>query len=230
MSTGIFRFLDMSEQRFVSRVPVTRLEGTYGTLFTEDYIGGGASRSLQDFHDAMQGRFGQFEVTYDSVLYTNLYFDQDVITFQENSVNLYNTQVKLKQFPATGFPTITVSNPSLPTLGNGTTGPQNQYPNPLAHHQSNSIVDLDDAGRFAYHRINTAIPSGALQLRTITPAEATIMENFFIQMAGQYGIFTLTYNGISYVNCRFTTDSLVIDYGTEPGVRSMTLPWMAVPS
>lgn len=226
---GTYRFMDMSQMRYVDTVPVARFDGTYNTLFALDYIGGGPGRSLQDFHDAMLGRFNQFTLTFNGNTYNNCWFDIERITFQEKAFNWYTSEVKLKQFPDTVFPTITVSDPSLPTLGDGTGGPQNQYPNPLYHTESNVIVDLDAATRYAYHRIDSPIAGGSLELKTITPAEAAIFEAFFIQMGGMYGIFTLNYNGIAYVNCHFTTTDLVIDYSQDPGACSLSLPWEAVP-
>lgn len=223
LRTEVLRTLDMKEQRYVCRTPTYRFEGQYGEIFSTDYS------TLQGFHDSMQGRFGQFDLTFNGILYSNLYFDQDRIEFNEQSVNLYSTQVRLKGFPDHGFPTITVSDPTLPTLGStGTGGPLTQWPSTLAHMQSNAIVDLDDTARYAFHRINTAIPCGVLQMPVITPAEAQRFEDFFLQLAGRYGIFTLVYNSIT-MHCRFDVDELVLDFSRDPGVVSITLPWCAPP-
>jgi hypothetical protein len=64
----------------------------------------------------------------------------------------------------------------------------------------------------------------------ITDAEVATFESFFLQMGGRYGIFTLTYNGVNYTNCRFDTDNFVVDYTGGPNVNSITLPWIAVPA
>lgn len=234
LSTTVMRFLDMSEQRWVNRTPVQRFEGSYEDINFADYSGAGTSHSLQDFADSMQGRFGQFDVTFPAggTLYSNVYFDgADRLNFQEKSVNLYATMVKLKQFPAGGFPTITVVNPNLPTLGaSGNSGPLNQYPNQLFHTWSNSVVDLDDAQRYVYARISSPIAGGVLQLAAITDAELANFEAFFLQVAGRYGIFTINgYNGVNYTHARFDTDSFIVDYSLGPGINSVVLPWVTVP-
>lgn len=227
-----YRFVSMKEQRYVAGVPVARFKGAYNSIQKVDYQGGGTSHSIQDFYDAMEGRFGEFTLTFNSSVYNGMYFDQgDALLFNEKSVNLYSTSVTLKQFPAsgTGFPSITVVDPALPTLGNGTTGPQNQYPNQLIHQFSNVVVDIDEAARYLWARVSLPIPGGVLAFAAITDAEADIFENFFIQMAGMYGIFTLNYNGIAYANCRFNTEDFVRDYGISPNVNKITLPWTVVP-
>ncbi len=224
----IFRFLSMKEQRFVNSTPTYSFQGDYGDLSAVDYAGGGTTHSLQDFYDSMTGEAGQYTLTFNSNSYGNMYWNADRLQFQELSYNLYSTSVTLKGFPNTSFPTITVSDPALPTLGNGTTGPQNQYPNPLYHLFSNSLVDLDQTARYVYSRISTPLKGGVLMFQAITDAEVAIFEAFFIQMAGQYGIFSLNYNGVA-MHCRFDTPSFTVDYSSSPNCNKVILPWLEVP-
>lgn len=229
MRTEVLRTLDMKEQRYVDRTPTYRFEAQYGEISAADYT------TLQSFHDTMQGRFGQFDVTFDGTLYSNVYFDQDRIDFKENSLNNYATSIKLKGFPDQAFPSISgLVDPTLPTLARLSVfpydfahGPLTQWPSSLGHIQSNVIVDLDDTARFAYHRLNTAIPCGVLQMPVITELEASIFEQFFLVMGGRYGAFRLIYNSVNMV-CRFDTDEMVIEY-PSPNVCSITLPWCSPP-
>lgn len=229
MNTRVYQFLDMSEQRYVMRTPVQRIQGDYNTLFADEYTNG--TTGLQDFHDQMQGRYDNFSLTFDGQVYSNnMYWDSDTIQFSERSINTYSSSVSLKQFPSTTFPTITVSNPSLPTLGaSGSGGAPGQYPNTLYHLESNAIVDLDDTARYAYSRLISPIAGGVLILKTITRQEAQNFENFFIQLAGRYGIFSLTWNEVAMTNVRFSTDDFVLDYSQGPNICSVTLPWVNVP-
>jgi hypothetical protein len=148
LNTKILRYLDSSEQRYVSRTPVQRLEGAYNNLVASEYTNG--TTGLQDFHDQMLGRYDNFNIAFNGHTYTNFYFDSDKINFTEASYNLYKTQLVLKQFPSAGFPTITVSDPNLPTLGNGTNGPLTQWPSQLYHKRGMPGIVLQVVFRAGY--------------------------------------------------------------------------------
>lgn len=227
---SIFTFVSGKEQRYVDGTPTYSFNAQYPDIYASEYKGGGVAHSIGDFYDAMKGTFGVYNLTLAGKLYSNLYFDGNgQITFDEKAVNVYGTTINIKGFQSDAFPTITVSDPVLPTLGNGTTGPQNQYPNQLTHRFSNSVVDVNDTQRLVYARWASPIPGGVLTFQAITDAEAAIFEAFYLQLGGAYGIFTLAYNGVSYTNCRFSSQSLDRDFSGGPNVNRFNLSWEAIP-
>jgi hypothetical protein len=204
--TGIAQFVDLSEQRWISKVDSAAFVLQYKNISKAD------RDVLAQFFRDMLGKFGIFDFPFDNHVYEQMVFDQDELLFEESEVpNHYNVTVKIKQNITIMelSDTVQVEFPQINALG-----VRVQRPWTNGEFFVTTVQDSLEGHRYSYSWLNLPLRKIDVSYPVITDAERDVVEHFFKEMRGKFGQFRYQdpETAVLYFPCRFDQDELEVTY------------------
>lgn len=209
-ATGVDRWSNAVEQRYVTRAPMVTIEATYTNLTQADVD------LVDGFFASQKGMFDStWTIAFDSRTFTSMRFDSDRLAWEETLPNRWTTRISM-----TGFAPLPSSPPSsVPTL---TSGAVTQRPWTRRREFDTNVQDVPSGRRFA-----TALRGGGLtnfrtealrgwdlQFRAIRQSDLDLLVAFWLSKRGRFAEFDFqdpdTF--VTYSNCRFAADTLDVGY------------------
>lgn len=204
--TKVNQFVDFSEQRWVSRLPLAAFVFQYNNISRADMI------ALRDFFEIQKGSYDTFTIEFDGQLYEDMVFDQDDFAPQETKPDRYSLSLKLKQTRPSGILLGYDGNPVYPTIANGV---MTQKPWTPGEAYSTNKVDLEIGIRYADYWLENPLRRFVINYPVITDEERIKIENFFHAMHGRMKTFKFVDPdppNTEYPKCRFDMDELLVEY------------------
>lgn len=209
----VVRFLDDSEQRWVSGAPLNQWALTFARLKWADVL------TLKAFFENQKGAFDSswtFGIAGSS--YTSMAFDQDDFTYTETGPAKFSVSLKVRQTKNTGTYASAVP-AQYPAIQGSVIV---QFPFQSSPSFLTTRNDTPAGLRYAYYWRQSPRFRWTLRYPTITDAECGTLLDFFASMSGQYSTFYFTdpETGIVHPKCRFGMDQIKWTY-IQPGLNSV---------
>jgi hypothetical protein len=212
-STALSISANGSEQRSAQRgVPL--FEGTLNYKL----IPRSERDALNTFFANMAGQDLFWQMTVLGVLYANLKFTQDVLSWKEGPMNLYAASVNWRQVYNTGY-TIPTPGASFPLLSSGAFA---QLPWSSDWRQLTTVNDQASGWAYAFRWYGASLngfPSASLRRWSaggpqVPDADVATLEADFVGRLGMYKAMSVTDPEDSSVhpNCRYASDVMEIQY------------------
>jgi hypothetical protein len=199
--TGVVRFLDDTEQRFVDRARLEEFLLVFRDLGRPDML------AIRTFWNSMRGRYDvSWDITLKGVTYPNLTFDQDSFEPVENSHHRYTFQFKVRQVKKMASDPAMPGSLTFPTITGGVIA-QRPYTHGL--HFWTIANDLPTGQRHTYYRRANPIRLLDITYAAIPDTDAQTLEDFFRDCRGRYRHFDMTDPDdfvTVYAKCRFLQD------------------------
>jgi hypothetical protein len=217
-NTLVTTFMNGSEQRFVSQVPLTHFVLPMSFLSDTDRT------NYLSWISGVKGQFAQnITLTLGTTTYSNLtWMDDSLDLTSKMSSGYYDQQIVLRQVQNGSYTVPSGTFTSYPTFS---WGGSVQLPFEQLSNYMTGVVDQPSGPRYAYSWYGaglTNFPTGFLRTwklsyPLLSDADVATLENFFRGCQGRYLSFSFTdpVDSTTYTHVRFNQDDLQIKYLTK---------------
>ncbi len=176
--SGVVRFLDDTEQRWRSRLMLTRFILEYKNINGYDLA------VLTTFFNSQFGKFdATWSITFGGETFDDMMFDQDEMPAVESMGNHFNVSFRCQQMIS--------ADPSIPALATyfpqiSASGVMTQLPYPVESAYLTTMVDLPTGRRYGFKWRAAPLRLFGINYSVITDAEKDVVKDFFYSAEGKF--------------------------------------------